>query len=200
MNEIPLFPLPLVLFPGASLELQIFEPRYLDMVRDCMRTDTGFGIVLIREGEQVLRYAGQQLPDVCQSGAYCRIIDFDQKANGMLLITVRAESRFVIRDHWENENRLMIGDVEFLPPEGDNEIPERYRHLVDLLVTLLQHESVREMGIKADFGSALEVSSRLTELVPCKNSDKQRLFELKDPVVRLQELDRLITRLQGGDT
>ena len=44
MAEIPLFPLPMVLFPGGKLPLQIFEPRYLDMVKNCMREEIGFEI------------------------------------------------------------------------------------------------------------------------------------------------------------
>ena len=50
MTEIPLFPLPLVLFPGGRLPLQIIEARYLDMLTACVRNDSGFGVVMIKEG------------------------------------------------------------------------------------------------------------------------------------------------------
>ena len=46
--KIPLFPLNVVLFPEGELKLRIFESRYIDMVRDCFRNDTGFGICLIQ--------------------------------------------------------------------------------------------------------------------------------------------------------
>ena len=53
MKEIPLFPLPLVLFPGGRLPLQIFEVRYLDMVKSCMRENSGFGVVMLETGGEV---------------------------------------------------------------------------------------------------------------------------------------------------
>ena len=56
MTEIPLFPLPLVLFPGGRLPLQIIEARYLDMLTACVRNDSGFGVVMIKEGRQILNH------------------------------------------------------------------------------------------------------------------------------------------------
>ena len=50
---IPLFPLNTVLFPQGVLPLRIFEPRYLDMISDCLKNNTGIGVVLIREGKEV---------------------------------------------------------------------------------------------------------------------------------------------------
>ena len=62
MARIPLFPLPLVVFPGGRLPLKIFEPRYVDMIGRCMREEVGFGIVMIRRGQQVLQGPGAALP------------------------------------------------------------------------------------------------------------------------------------------
>ena len=58
MNSIALFPLNIVLFPDGALPLRIFETRYLDMVRRCMRETQSFGVVLIREGREVGRVIG----------------------------------------------------------------------------------------------------------------------------------------------
>ena len=52
LQELPLFPLNSVVFPGGALPLRLFEPRYLDMVKDCMRNEHGFGIVLIKNGQE----------------------------------------------------------------------------------------------------------------------------------------------------
>jgi Lon protease-like protein len=52
-RELPLFPLNTVLFPGGPLPLRIFEPRYVDMVKRCLRDQAPFGVVLIREGQEV---------------------------------------------------------------------------------------------------------------------------------------------------
>ena len=51
--ELPLFPLGSVLFPGGTMALRIFEQRYLDMAKVCLKTDVPFGITLIREGNEV---------------------------------------------------------------------------------------------------------------------------------------------------
>jgi Lon protease-like protein len=200
MAEIPLFPLPLILFPGGRLELQIFEIRYLDMVKRCMQDDTGFGIVMIEQGEQALLAREQQLPSVSHYGTYCKIVDFDQRENGMLAITVEGQVKFVIRDHYEGENRLMMGDIRFLEKESQAPIPEKHAHLANLLGTLMDHEgiskAVKDSGLEIDFEEALDVGARLTELLPCPNRYKQRLFEMKDPVARLSELEKLIERMQ----
>ena len=194
MTEIPLFPLPLVLLPGGKLDLQIFEVRYLDMVKDCMRNDSGFGIVMIREGEQVLRDNEQQLPDIAHYGTWCRIVDFDQQPNGLLSILVEGQVKFVIRDQFEAENRLMQAAVEFLDTEEEAPLPEKHEHLANLLKTLAEHDAVRPLEI--DYTEARGVGWRLTELLPCPNSDKQRLLEMKDPLARLMEIEKIIQRMQ----
>jgi len=200
MSEIPLFPLPLVLFPGGRLELQIFEVRYLDMVTRCMQEESGFGIVMIEHGEQALTTREQQLPSVSHYGTYCKIVDFDQRGNGMLGITVEGQMKFVIRDYYEGENRLMMGDVRFLEKENLAPIPDKHAHLANLLGTLIDHKGIskalKDSGLEIDFAQALDVGARLTELLPCPNRYKQRLFEMKDPVARLGELEKLIERMQ----
>lgn len=160
MAEIPLFPLPLVLFPGGRLELQIFEVRYLELVKNCMRSDSGFGIVMIEDGEQVLRGNDQQLPAVSHYGTYVTIVDFDQRPNGMLGITVEGQVKFVIRDQYEETNRLMMAEVEYLEMEGKAPLPEQHEHLASLLDTLVQHEAVRNRDIEIDYSEAREVGSR----------------------------------------
>lgn len=199
MAEIPLFPLPLVLFPGGKLPLQIFEPRYLDMVKRCMKDNTGFGIVLIDEGDQVLQGRDDQLPSVNHCGTYCTIVDFYQLPNGMLGIMVEGQVKFVIRDQYEQPDRLMMANVEFLETEDNPPLPEEYRHLADLLETFADHEAVADLELEIDYGQAGEVSSRLTELLPCPNHFKQRMLEMKDPVFRLRELEKLIQRMQNSD-
>ena len=195
MNDIPLFPLPLVLFPGGRLSLQIFETRYLDMVKSALKTGTGFGIVMITEGEQVLG-SDDQLPIISHCGTYCTIVDFDQASNGMLNIVVEGQQKFVIRDQHEQTDRLMMANVELLDNEDVVAVPEEREHLTGLLESLMAHEAVQRLGLDCDFGRATEVGARLTELLPCPNHFKQRMLEMKDPLVRLSEIDKLVERIQ----
>ena len=196
MAEIPLFPLPLVLFPGGKLPLQIFEPRYLDMVKNCLRENVGFGIVLIKRGEQVLRDTEQQLPSVAFCGTYCTIVDFDQQDNGLLQVTVEGQVKFSVRDQFENPDRLMMADVEFLALEEESPIPDNKQHLADLLESLAKHKSISSLDLSFDLKDARDVGSRLTELLPCPNEFKQRMLEMKNPVIRLAELEKQLLRMQ----
>ena len=196
MKEVPLFPLPLVLFPGGKLSLQIFEARYLDMVKKCLREQAGFGIVMITDGDLVLATPDDQLPEISYCGTYCTIVDFDQSSNGMLSIVVEGDRKFVIRDQYEQPDRLMMSNVEFLVNEDEVAVPEKRQHLSELLESLMTHDAVQRLGLDCDLGQAVEVGARLTELLPCPNNFKQRMLELKDPLVRLGELDKLVERMQ----
>ena len=200
MADIPLFPLPLVLFPGGRLPLQIFETRYLDMVKRCMRDNTGFGVVLIEEGDQVLKSMEQQLPSVSHCGTYATIVDFDQNPNGTLGIMVEGQVKFVIRDQYERPDRLMMAQVEFLEIEDELPVPDDKQHLVNLLEMFLEHEAVQGLGLEINFEEARDVGSRLTELLPCPNHFKQRMLEIKNPLARLNELEKLIVRMQNTRT
>ncbi len=198
MSAIPLFPLPLVLFPGGRLSLQIFETRYLDMVKHCLRGHTGFGLVLILEGDQALASQDAQLPSITQCGTYSTIVDFDQLSNGMLSILIEGQAKFVIRDQYEQEDRLMLADVEMLASEDEVRVPKAQQHLTALLETLMEHRAIQRLGLDCDMRQAGEVSARLAELLPCPNHFKQRLLEMKNPLARLRELDKLVERLQKG--
>lgn len=197
MADIALFPLPLVLFPGCKLVLQIFEPRYLDMVKDCLRDNVGFGVILIRKGSQVLKAAEQEQPNVARCGTYSTIVDFDQQSNGLLQITVEGQVKFTLRERYETTDRLMMAGVEFLPLEDKCEVPANMQHLVTLLQSLTRHESVQARGITVDFEDAREVGSHLTELLPGPDGFKQRMLELTNPILRLSELEKQLLRMQG---
>ena len=178
--------------------MQIFEPRYLDMVKRCMRDNAGFGVVLIEEGDQVLRGPEQQLPSVSHCGTYATIVDFDQNPNGTLGIMVEGQVKFVIRDQYETPDRLMMAQVEFLELEEQMPIPEHKQHLVNLLEMFMEHEAVQGLGLQINLEEAREVGSRLTELLPCPNHFKQRMLEMKNPLARLNELEKLIVRMQNA--
>ena len=77
-QEIPLFPLGTVLFPGGPLPLRIFEARYIDLVRRCMRENSGFGVVLLTDGAE----AGNGPTATSDVGTYARIVDYSSQPDG----------------------------------------------------------------------------------------------------------------------
>jgi len=195
--EMPLFPLHPVLFPGGRLPLQIFEPRYLDMVARCMRDDTPFGVVLIRQGAdaRLSRDAGQ--PDIFDVGTEARVLDFNQLSGGRLGIVVRGGSKFRVRSVREQSDHLLIGAVEILPDEPAVSIGADYQELVDILRELIKHPLIQKLGLEIRFDDARSVGWRLAELLPIEPEIKQSLLKLQWPRERLQELSRLVDKLRG---
>ncbi|MGB4247606.1 MAG: LON peptidase substrate-binding domain-containing protein, partial [Pseudohongiellaceae bacterium] len=79
-ETIALFPLKSVLFPGGRLPLQIFEQRYLNLVSHALKTDTGFGVCLLKDGDEVAKVGVKQ--QVHRVGTYAKVVDWDQLPNG----------------------------------------------------------------------------------------------------------------------
>jgi Lon protease-like protein len=182
-EEIPLFPLNTVIFPGGPLVLRIFETRYIDLVRRCMRDDSGFGVVLIREGQEA---GGPAVTfDV---GTYARIVDFSQQPDGLLGISALGERRFRILARRRARDGLNLADVDWLPPEVPTSLPKEFEELgpaIDAALTQLG-DPYRDIEHHAD--DAAWVSARLAEILPVSAVHKQHCLELEDPVERLRYL------------
>lgn len=197
-SVIPLFPLNTVLFVDGQLPLRIFEPRYVDMVGRCMREQAGFGVVLIREGQDARLRSDAQQPSYCDLGTYAEITDFDQLPDGLLGIVGTGKCKFKVLAVREQEDHLLLADVEFLPEEPALPLPDEYRPLSELLSKLLDHPAARRMYARSsiDLNDAGSVSCRLAELLPVEPEVKQSLLVLDDACERLAELNRIVERLQ----
>ena len=188
-QALPLFPLHAVLVPGAALELRIFEPRYLDMVRECGRVGTGFGVCLILDGEE----AGAPATAAAW-GSEAAIEDFDTTPEGLLSLRVRGTRRFQVLRTRVRDNGLVMGEVVF--HEDRVEMPGaslRLRPEHALLAELLRRILVQVGGEHADpapalFEDAPWVGWRLAELLPLTPAQRQTLLQLDDPHARLQRL------------
>ena len=185
--EIPLFPLHSVLFPGGVLPLRIFEPRYLDMVSDCMKKETNFGICLIKEGSET----GQPAMSF-ELGTIASIDYWHMRTDGILGITAHGESRFKIISTENQNNKLTMAQIETIPNETKIELPEEYSRMADMLEHIIKQLGYPFMRLKADYNDASWVSSRLTELLPIKLEQKQSCLEMNDPIKRMQQLSMLL--------
>ncbi|MEQ9452704.1 MAG: LON peptidase substrate-binding domain-containing protein [Pseudomonadales bacterium] len=195
-EELPLFPLRTVLFPGGVLPLRIFEPRYVSMISSCMKSDSGFGVVLIREGPEARLAKDQSQPEVFTTGTEARIIDFNQADNGLLGIVARGERKFVVQSTREQDDHLLIGQVEYLPPEPEGELLPEHEGLVQILKQLTEHPLVQKLDIEVEFEQARSVSLRLADLLPIEPEIKQSLLQLRWPRERLAELRRIVGKFQ----
>ncbi len=192
----PLFPLSTVMFPGARFPLQIFEPRYMDMVTECLRNNSEFCIVQLLAGTEVAAQFGQP-PSFEYIGCSVRIVDWDALPHNRLGIVVEGVRKVDVVNTYRNDNNLNIGEVEFLPDEPDCELPESYLTLWELLETLSQHETIQKLGIVFDSRSSINVANHLATLLPIENEQKQALLELNNPLDRLEELATIVAKLES---
>lgn len=179
---IHLFPLHGILVPEGRLTLRIFEPRYLDLVSDCMKREQPFGVALISEGEETGRAA--QCHDL---GTLAHISDWDQQADGLLEIACVGGRRFRILSREVTANQLVRAQVRVLPACPRVEPGRSHQPLVTLLRQLMERAG-RPPGTDARFDDAGWVGCRLLELLPLGLVQKQRLLQLDDPRQRLDQL------------
>jgi hypothetical protein len=187
--ELPLFPLNTVLFPGGPLPLRIFETRYTDMVRKCLRERSSFGVVLIQAGGEVGDAAR-----TAEIGTSARIVDFYQLPDGLLGISCLGEQRFRVCERRRAKDGLNVAEVEWLGAEPVVEVPEQFRHLSDLLRTVLPQLGDVYESVPMHFNDASWVGSRIAEILPISLSDKQACLELDDGLLRLERVAPLIRR------
>jgi hypothetical protein len=184
------FPLSSVLFPGATLQLMIFEPRYLDMVSHCLSTQQPFIICQLTSGQEV----GKAAPFEA-IGTFAHIVDFDQGEEGVLMITVVGGSRVCVLKHTVNQDQLTLTqDYRVLPDVEDSLIPPETAPLKELLLKLAK---LPDIGIEVDpeqLDSAEFVVNQLAQILPLETDFKQYLLEESDSFEKCLELyEQLLT-------
>ena len=189
-RDLPLFPLRTVLFPGGELRLRVFEPRYLDLVRECSRQGSPFGVSLILEGVEA---GGPALPAAV--GTTARIVDFYTLPDGLLGLRCIGESRFRVRQTRMRDTGLIIGEIESLDVFRPEPVAPQYGLLAQLLERLLAHFGGPHGDAgKAELDDAHWVSFRLAEMLPFENEARQTLLALDSAEERL---DRILDALPG---
>ena len=188
--ELPLFPLNTVLFPGGMLPLRIFEPRYLDMVKDCTRNQHGFGVCMIIQDEEL----GQNTASAAL-GCEAKIIDFDQTPDGLLAITALGERRFHVEQVKIRSNGLIVGEVSWLPKAELVAVAPEYFVLSQILQRVLDKADIS--FDKTQLEDADWVSWRLAEWLPLSNLERQALLQESEVNVRLQNLLEKIPNFQS---
>lgn len=188
-----LFPLNTVLFPGSTLPLQIFEQRYLNLIKDCMKQQTGFVTVLISEGKEV-----GATPQIYCTGCYVEIIDWEALENGLLGISVQAKYRAHLSNSSVRDDGLLLAEVSPVESNLDNNpvLPETFKPLSDTLEQLLNHPFARHYRNKVDFSNTADICYRLGELLPISNKQKQLLLETETTEQMLDQLALHINALQ----
>lgn len=186
-EEVALFPLHTVLFPGGRLPLRIFEQRYMEMAKACLRDNAPFGVCLIHQGKEV----GEPAVPV-GVGCLARIAEWDMPQLGVLQVTARGESRFRILHQRVQADGLVRASIQLLPEGDDAPLPDaaaRYAKLLERVIE--QHPALLERPHRLD--SSAWVSARLAELLPLPLEAKQALLETENGRARLEKLDALVS-------
>lgn len=188
-DPLPLFPLQLVLFPGARLGLKVFEARYLDLAADCLRARQPFGVVCLRAGNDTARKGVA----IEAAGVLAHIDEVDAEQPGILQLRCSGGSRFRITEPAvQRDNGLWVARVEPIPDDPLRLPGPAMLQTVTALaeaITKLQQQGKLPFAAPYRLDDAGWVANRWCELLPVSLAAKQRLMELEDPVVRLSLVD-----------
>ena len=193
-SKIPLFPLKIVLFPGGVIPLRVFEKRYVDMVRKCLRDNEPFGIVtLVKTNED------NPLP-FANIGVLVKIIDTDVSQPGLFNIKCLAEEKIAIESAKQDEDGLWIGNVMVLDPENEIPLPDDliatriyFERLLESLKKESKDESLLPFEKPYQLDSCNWLANRWCEILDMPLEQKQRMLELDSPLLRLDLINDILS-------
>ena len=176
-----IFPLGTVLFPGAALPLKIFEQRYIEMTKTCLRDDRPFGVCLIKEGREV---GDPALPQAI--GCLATIEQWDMPQMGLFHLVARGSDRFRLIDSHVAKNGLVTGMIERLAPDTPGGVVEdTCRRVLELII---ERMDVSRFPKPFQLDDASWVGFRLSEVLPLDMHVKQQLLEMTDAAQRLSRI------------
>jgi Lon protease-like protein len=184
-DSLALFPLNTVLFPDGPLALRIFEPRYLDLVRRCLKEQQPFGVVLILAGAEAGAVA-----TIAEVGTTARLTDFDTLPDGLLGVSCRGERRFRVLRRWQQGDGLNLAEVAYLPEDAPCALPESLAHLAELLQEVLPKVGGPYAQLVPRCTEAGWVANRWAEILPLSVAERLELLLLDDPAARLAQVAR----------
>ncbi|MCM3468301.1 LON peptidase substrate-binding domain-containing protein, partial [Staphylococcus lugdunensis] len=181
--DLPLFPLHTVLFPGGLLPLKVFEARYLDMSRTCLRDDAPFGVCLLKSGPEVAQDGAVSVPETI--GCMARITECDTGEFGMLYLQAIGTQRFELLSYRVEGNGLLVGIAEPLPDdiplEGEQALAQfgSCAEVLERIIDALKKSDPEKMPFGEPFrlDDPSWVSNRLAELLPLDLRARQKLME-----------------------
>ena len=198
--SLPLFPLNVVVCPGGLMPLRIFEARYLDMVRNCLRHQTAFAIVTVLPQAESRSDAPFPFASV---GTSVEVLEADVTTVGLMMIRCVGQHRVKVNSFSQQSDGLLIGEVTDIANDAALPIPADLQIVSNSLKRLLDAlpgQGVLPMDIPVNqpyqFEDAAWVSNRWVELLDLPLLQKQRLMQLDSPIVRLE----LINDILNSDT
>jgi ATP-dependent Lon protease len=194
MRRLPLFPLPLVLFPGAPIPLHVFEPRYRQMMARCIEGDGEFGIV-----HHDPELQGPFDTEDGGVGCVARVLKFQPLPDGRSLVLARGLDRFSIVDGIEagtayHEALVAPYADEPRPPGEDARLLPRRRRSIDLFYRVLG-EVVQYRQPYPELDPHAETGFQIAQAIRTDPQWQQQLLEMRDERDRLRRVDELLLAL-----
>ena len=186
VQEVHVFPLNTVLFPDGLLPLKVFEQRYIEMTKTCLRDRLPFGVCLIREGREV---GAAALPETV--GCLATIEHWDMPQLGVFQLLARGTGRFRVLETRVAPNHLVSATIE--PIAADE--PAAVDALCSrVLAAIMEKVGAERFPAPARLDDAAWVGFRLAEVLPLEPREKQDLLEMTDAGARLAQVRRLLER------
>jgi len=187
IQEVSIFPLNTVLFPDGLLPLRVFELRYIEMTKACLRDDRPFGVCLIREGKEVGEAA---VPEPV--GCLARIAHWEMPQLGVFQLLARGAERFRIREMRVQPNQLIVASVQAMAPDTGREPVDP--DCGNLLRMIIEKAGAERFPEPVRLDDAAWVGYRLAEVLPIDTATRQALLELTDAQQRLVRLGEILAK------
>jgi Lon protease-like protein len=194
MERIPLFPLSHGVFPDGVLRLQIFEVRYLDLIRRCHREHTPFGVAWLAQGNEVA--VPGQTPRLHAMGTLAHIEDLQTVQAALLRVRCVGGRRFKLGAIEAGPFGVWYGEVEYLPEDLPAAIPPNLQPLANRLgkgIAQAQSDQLLDqLPLQAPYrlDECGWVANRWAELLPLTADEKLALLAEVDPLARLEQVAR----------
>jgi Lon protease-like protein len=187
-NDIPIFPLKSIILPGGQFPLRIFERRYLDMIKDSLKTNSGFVIALTKRD-------ADYISSVHDYACYVEIVDWSQLDGGLLGITVEGKSLVTLSNYKLDETNLLRGDAQQIKSSIDHLIPQKYQILSKFYRKIYPEIKAYIFHNKSKYNDANWIGFRLIECLPIEISDKADLIATNEPLDRLEKILHIVKRI-----
>ncbi|MYM81938.1 peptidase S16 [Duganella sp. FT50W] len=191
MPSIPLFPLKTILFPDGHLPLQVFEVRYLDLIKRCIAKGEEFGVVSLLDGSEVRVPDQHETLSAC--GTMARILDWSAPLPGLLQISCIGTTRFQVKSAEQLKHGLWMAEVDEVAEDMVVPIPSEQQDVANALGALIRslqkkQISTANMSLAPPYrlDEAGWVANRWCELLRLDLEEKQRLLLQENPVLRLE--------------
>lgn len=194
---IPLFPLGTALFPGGFIALKIFEARYLDMMKRCLREKTPFGVVSILDN-QASDADATPATNLSSIGTLATLEEFDAIQPALYMTKSYGTQRFRVLEIKQESDGLWMGQVELIDADPDIPLPKEHEKIAALLneiISIITSEDLlgdRAFKAPANLNDCGWVSNRLAELLPIPLSQKNHLLAQINPRIRLDLISEII--------